>query len=124
VDIECACIEYLNLGLDIFDGVAGLHFQGDGLARQSLDKDLHATSQTQNQMKRRFLLDVVVAQCTTIFQLLPSKYQTLLVRRNTLLVLQHVTNHSTINLNSDNQTKRDNHLLCLAQKAEHYFLAK
>ena len=32
---------YLNLGLDILDGVAGLHLQGDRLARQGLDEDLH-----------------------------------------------------------------------------------
>ena len=38
-------------------------------------------------MKRRFLLDVVVAQGAAIFQLLTSKDQALLVRRNALLVL-------------------------------------
>ena len=38
-------------------------------------------------MQRRFLLDVVVAQGTTILQLLTSKDQALLVRRNALLVL-------------------------------------
>jgi hypothetical protein len=32
---------YLDLGLDILDGVRGLHLQGDGLARQGLHKDLH-----------------------------------------------------------------------------------
>ena len=33
---------YLDLGLDILDGVAGLHLQGDGLARQGLHEYLHA----------------------------------------------------------------------------------
>ena len=38
-------------------------------------------------MKRGLLLDVVVGQSSTVLQLLPSKNETLLVRRNTLLVL-------------------------------------
>ena len=41
----------LNLGIHIFDSVLGLHFQSDGFASQSLHRDLHATSQTQNQMR-------------------------------------------------------------------------
>ena len=32
---------YLDLGLDILDGVRGLHLKGDGLAREGLDEDLH-----------------------------------------------------------------------------------
>ena len=31
----------LDLGLDILDGVRGLHLEGDGLAREGLDEDLH-----------------------------------------------------------------------------------
>lgn len=31
----------LDLCLDIFDGVAGLHLEGDGLSRQRLHEDLH-----------------------------------------------------------------------------------
>lgn len=31
----------LNLALDIVDGVAGLHLQGDGLACQGLHENLH-----------------------------------------------------------------------------------
>ena len=38
-------------------------------------------------MKHRFFLDVVVRQGMTIFQLLPSEDEMLLVRRNTFLVL-------------------------------------
>ena len=38
-------------------------------------------------MKRRLLLDVVVAQSAAILQLLTGKDKTLLVRRNALLVL-------------------------------------
>ena len=31
----------LDLGLDVLNGVRGLNVQGDGLAGQSLDEDLH-----------------------------------------------------------------------------------
>ena len=41
----------LDLGLDVVNGVAGLHLQGDGLARQGLHKDLHATAQTEHQVE-------------------------------------------------------------------------
>ena len=58
---------YLDLGLDILYGVAGLHFQSDGFASQRLDKDLHATSQTKDQVQGRLFLDVVVTQSATIF---------------------------------------------------------
>ena len=32
---------YLDLGLDGVNGVASFHFEGDGLAGECLDKDLH-----------------------------------------------------------------------------------
>ena len=72
----------LDLGLDIVNGVAGLDLQGDGLASQGLDKDLHATAQTEHQVESGLLLDVVVSQSAAIFQLLASKDQALLVRRD------------------------------------------
>jgi len=50
----------LDLGLDIFNGVGGLDLKSDGLAGQGLDKDLHATTQTEDEMKGGLLLDVVV----------------------------------------------------------------
>ena len=37
---QCCCI-YLDLGLDILDGVARLNLKGDGLTGQGLDEDLH-----------------------------------------------------------------------------------
>jgi len=77
----------LNLGFDIFNGVRRLHFQSDCFASQCFDKNLHATSQTQDQVKGRLLLDVIVRQGTTIFQLLTSKDQTLLIWGNTLFIL-------------------------------------
>ena len=32
---------YLDLGLHVLDGIAGLHLQGDGLPGECLHKDLH-----------------------------------------------------------------------------------
>ncbi len=32
---------HLDLGLDVFNGVAGLHLEGDGLAGEGLHEDLH-----------------------------------------------------------------------------------
>ena len=46
-------------------------------------------------MQGAFLLDVVVRQCPAILKLLASKNQTMLIRRNTFLVLDlgfHVVN--------------------------------
>ena len=43
-------------------------------------------------MKRRFLLDVVVGEGTAVLQLLTSKDQTLLVGRDTLLILDLALN--------------------------------
>jgi len=77
----------LDLGLDILDGVRRLHLKGDGLAGQSLDEDLHTTPQSQNQVKSRLLLDVVIGKGAAVLELLASKDQTLLIWRDSLLVL-------------------------------------
>jgi hypothetical protein len=77
----------LDLGLDVVDSVRRLYIEGDGLSRQSLDKDLHATAETEHQVEGGFLLNVVVRQSAAVLQLLSGKDQTLLVRRNALLVL-------------------------------------
>ena len=50
----------LDLRLDIINCVRWLNLQGNGLASEGLDKDLHPTSQTKDQVKGRLLLDVVV----------------------------------------------------------------
>jgi len=41
----------LDFSLNIFYGIARLHLESDCLACQSLDEDLHSTSETKNQMK-------------------------------------------------------------------------
>jgi len=78
---------YLNLGLDILNGIRGLHLKGDGLPGQGLDKDLHSTSEPEDQVKGRLLLDVVIGQSAAILKLLSGKDQPLLVWWDPLLVL-------------------------------------
>ena len=73
----------LDLRLDVVDGVGRLYFEGDGLARQRLDKDLHTTAQAEHEVEGGLLLDVVVRQRAAVFQLLAREDQTLLVRGDT-----------------------------------------
>merc|ERR1719473_893122 len=77
----------LDLGLDIVDGVGALDLERDRLARQRLDEDLHATTEAEHEVERRLLLDVVVAQCAAILELLAGEDEALLVRWDALLVL-------------------------------------
>ena len=43
----------LDLRLDHVDRVRGFHLEGDGLARQRLDKDLHVTTSVSTKMNVR-----------------------------------------------------------------------
>ena len=77
----------LDLGLHVVNGVRRLNLQRDRLPREGLDEDLHATTETKDQMEGGFLLDVVVRESSSIFELLSGENQTLLIRGNSLLVL-------------------------------------
>lgn len=77
----------LNLRLDVVDCVRALNFQCDRLPSECLDEDLHTTTETEDEVKSGFLLDVVIRQSATILELLSGENETLLIRRNTLLVL-------------------------------------
>src|SRR5699024_6358825 len=72
----------LGLGLDVLNGVRGLHLQGDGLARQGLHENLHTSTEAEDQVEGGLLLDVVVGQGAAILKLLASEDQSLLVRGN------------------------------------------
>jgi hypothetical protein len=48
---------------------------------------LSSSTKTEDQVQGGFLLDVVIGESTSIFQLLPSKDQTLLIRGDSLLIL-------------------------------------
>merc|ERR1711962_1652058 len=77
----------LDLGLDVLNAVASLDLQGDCLPCQGLDKDLHTSSQPENQMERRLFLNVVIGECPAVLELLASEDKPLLVRGDSLLVL-------------------------------------
>ena len=53
----------------------------------NLDGSHTTTSQSQNQMESGLLLDVVVGKSSAVFQLFSSKNQSLLIRWNSLFVL-------------------------------------
>merc|ERR1712203_769153 len=74
----------LDLGLHILDGVRGLDLEGNGLACEGPHEDLHTSPKTENEMKGGLLLDVVVGEGPSVFELLASKDQPLLVRGNAL----------------------------------------
>merc|ERR1712026_183356 len=77
----------LDLSLDVLDGVRGLDLEGDGLAGEGLDEDLHASSQSEHKMEGALLLDVVVGEGSSVLQLLASEDQPLLIWGDSLLVL-------------------------------------
>jgi len=77
----------LDFGFDVLDGVSGFDIQSDGLSSEGLDEDLHTTSESKDQVKSRFLLDVVVRESSTVFKLLSGKNESLLIWRNSFLIL-------------------------------------
>ena len=77
----------LDLRLDVVDRVRGLNLKRDSLARQGLDEDLHTTAKTEDKVESRLLLNVVIRKSTAVLKLLPGEDEALLVRRDTLFVL-------------------------------------
>ena len=57
------------------------------LGKQSQRRIVDSSTQTKDQVKSRFLLDIVITQSSAVLQLLSGKNQTLLIRRNSFLVL-------------------------------------
>jgi hypothetical protein len=78
----------LDLGLHGFNAVRRLDIEGDRLAGESLNKDLHASTETQYKVESRLLLDVIVREGTAILELLASKDESLLVGRDTVQAYQ------------------------------------
>ncbi len=77
----------LDLGLDVVNGVRRFNIESDGLSGKGLDEDLHSSAKTENQVKGRLLLDIVVTQGAAVFKLLSGEDKTLLIRGNSFLVL-------------------------------------
>merc|ERR1712110_655409 len=77
----------LDLGLDVLNGVRGLDIESDGFTSESLDEDLHTTSESEDEMEGRFLLDVVVRKSSSVLELLTGEDKSLLIGRDSFLVL-------------------------------------
>jgi len=77
----------LNFRLDILDSIGWLGFKGNSLASKCFNKNLHTTSESEYQVKGGLLLNIVIGQSSTVFQLLSSEDQSLLIRWNSLFVL-------------------------------------
>ena len=77
----------LDLGFDVLNGVCWLDIKGDGLTGESLDKDLHTTSKSEDEMESGLLLDVVIRKSSAIFKLLSGEDESLLIWRDTFFVL-------------------------------------
>merc|ERR1712012_1164283 len=69
----------LDLSFDVLNGVRWLDIEGDSLTSESLNKDLHTTSESEDEMEGRFLLDVVVGESSSILELLSSEDESLLI---------------------------------------------
>jgi len=77
----------LDLRLYVVAGVGRLDVEGDRLASQGLDEDLHTTTETEHQVEGRLLLDVVVRESAAVLKLLAGEDEALLIGGDTLLVL-------------------------------------
>ncbi len=77
----------LDLGLDVLDRVRGLDVEGDGLAGEGLDEDLHTTTESKDQVESGLFLDVVVGEGSAVFELFTGKDKSLLIWGDTFLVL-------------------------------------
>jgi len=98
----------LDLGFDILDGVRSLDLKSDGFAGESLDKDLHATTESKNEMESRLFLNVVVRKSSAILKLLASEDKSLLVWGNSFLVLNNKVKRSLrLVFEFENMTKFD-----------------
>merc|ERR1712241_661799 len=69
----------LDLSLDVLNRIAGLDLEGDGLASQRLDEDLHTSTKTKHQVESALLLDVIVGESAAILELFSGEDETLLV---------------------------------------------
>lgn len=72
----------MNLGLNVVDSVGRFYFEGNSLAGQGFDKNLHSTTETEDKMEGGFFLDVIVGKGPAIFKLFSRKDKTLLIGRD------------------------------------------
>jgi hypothetical protein len=63
----------LNLHFDVVDRIGGLDLKRDRFPRQGLHEGLHTSTETEDETESRLLLDIVVGESATIFELLADK---------------------------------------------------
>ncbi|KAJ7105997.1 hypothetical protein C8R44DRAFT_987542 [Mycena epipterygia] len=66
----------LDLGLHVINCVGALDLERDRLAGEGLHEDLHPAAETEDEVKGRFFLDVLIRK---VLELLPGEDETLLV---------------------------------------------
>jgi hypothetical protein len=77
----------LDLGFNVFNGIRGFDFQSDSLSSKSFNENLHSSSQSKDQMESGFLLNVIIGEGSSVFQLFSCKNKSLLIRGNSFFVL-------------------------------------
>jgi len=77
----------LNLGFDVLNGISWFNIEGNGLSSKSFNEDLHTSSKSEDQVKSRFFLDIVVWKSSAVLKLLSSEDKSLLIWWDTFLVL-------------------------------------
>ena len=77
----------LDLCLNILNGVWWLNIKSDGFTSEGFDEDLHTTTKSEDEVKGWLLLNVVVRKSATVFELLSSEDETLLIWGDTFFVL-------------------------------------
>merc|ERR1719210_286845 len=78
----------LDFCLDVLDGVVWFDIQGDRFSSQSLDEDLHGTTtKSEDKVKGGLFLNVIVRKSSSVFKLFTSENESLLLWRNSFLVL-------------------------------------
>jgi len=81
---------FLNLVLYVVDRIRRLNLESNSFTGKGFDKNLHTTTQAKDEVESGLFLNVVVGESSTILKLLASENQTLLVRRDALLLLDLV----------------------------------
>jgi len=77
----------LYLAFHSLDAVAVFDFESDGLSCEGSNEDLHSSPESEDEVQGAFLLDVVVSDSPSIFQVFPSEDEPLLVDRDSFFVL-------------------------------------
>ena len=77
----------LDLCLYVVNGVCWLHIEGDCLASEGFDEDLHSSSESEHQVEGGLFLDVIVRKCSVVFKLLSSKDKSLLIWGDSFFIL-------------------------------------